>query len=324
MIRSLCVAAACGLLGLGIDGAHGQGFPSRAINLVVPAAPGGVTDALGRLLAQRFSETWGQQAVVENKAGANNQIAAEYVAKSPPDGHTLLIGPEVTFTANPSLYPKLAYDPVKDFTPIVGLVIINHALVINPKLPARDVKELIAYAKAHPGELNYGTFGAGSTGHLNMELLRSLAGVELTAVHYKGATPALTDVVAGHIQMMYISVGSAVEPARGGLVRLVGVGADKRMVQLPDVPTVAESGLPGYRAVSWFGLFGAANTPRPIVDKINAEVRRIFADPAVRRDVLDPQFFEPIAGTPEQLSGFLGSEAEKFGKLIRAMNIKGE
>jgi tripartite-type tricarboxylate transporter receptor subunit TctC len=324
MTRWLRALLALGFVGIGATAAQSQTYPSKTITIVVPAAPGGVTDALGRMLAQRFTEAWGQQAIVENKAGANNQIAAEYVAKSPPDGHTLFIGPEVTFVANPALYAKLNYDPVKDFTPIVGLVIINHALIVNPKLPVQNVKELIDYAKKHPGELNYGTFGVGSTGHLNMELLQTVAGVKLVPVHYKGATPALTDVIAGHIQMMFISVGSAVPPAQSGHVRMLAVGAAKRMALLPDVPTVAESGLPGYQAVSWFGLFAPPGTPRPIVDKLNGEVRRIFADPTVKKNFLDQQFFEPIAGTPEQLSDFLKSESQKFTKLIRDLNIKGE
>src|SRR5262249_50691552 len=170
----------------------------------------GVTDMLGRVLAKRFTADWGQQTIVENKPGANNQIAAEYVAKAAADGYTLFVGPEMTFVVNPSIYGKLPYDPVRDFTPITGLITINHALIVNPSLPVASVTELVALARSRPGELNYGTFGIGSSGHLNMELLQSQAGVKLTPVHYKGATPALTDVIAGHIQLMFISVGSAV------------------------------------------------------------------------------------------------------------------
>ncbi len=328
MAGRLRLAFALGMLGaLAFGGALAQApsFPSRVVTLVVPAAPGGVTDLLGRLLAQHFSDDFGQQAVVENKAGANNQIAAEYVAKSPPDGHMLLIAPEVTFVANPSLYGRLSYD-IKEFAPITGLVSINHALIVNPSLPVHDMRELIDYAKAHPGELNYGTYGVGSTGHLNMELLQRLAGIKLVAVHYKGATPALTDVIAGHIQLMFISAGSAIEPAKAGKVRLLAVGAAKeRMKLLPDVPTVAEAaGLPGYQAVSWFGLLSSAGTPRPVVDKINAEVRRVLADANVHRTFLDPQLFEPIAGTPEQLADVLAAETRKWSALIREANIKGE
>jgi tripartite-type tricarboxylate transporter receptor subunit TctC len=323
--RWLCVLLALGLLGgaAAPGPARAQTYPSKVINIVVPAPPGGVTDSLGRMLAQRFSQVWGQQTIVENKAGANNIIAAEYVAKSAPDGHTLLIGPEVTFVANPSLYAKLPYD-IKDFTPIVGLVLINHGLIVHPSLPVHSVPELIAYAKKHPGELNYGTYGVGSTAHLNMELFQALTGTKLVPIHYKGAAPAMTDVIAGHIQLMYLSAASAVQPAAAGQVRFLAVGAGERMALLPDVPTVADGGVPGYRSVSWFGLFAAAGTPRPVVDKINGEVRRFFADPAVVKNFLDPQLFEPIAGTPEQLTDYLGVEAQKWSKVIRDAGIKGE
>jgi tripartite-type tricarboxylate transporter receptor subunit TctC len=321
----LPIAVAFGIL-LNAVGALAQAppYPVRTITIIVSAAPGGVTDALGRVLAQRLTEAWGQQVIVENKPGANNQIAAEYVAKAPADGYTLFVVPEVTFVVNPSLYARLGYDPVKDFTPIVGLVTINHALVVNPSLPVENVKELIDLAKRKPGELNYGTFGIGSSGHLNMEMLQTLAGVKFVPVHYRGATPALTDVIAGHIQLMFISVGSAVPPWRAGKVKLIAVGAPKRMALLPEVPTIAESGITGYEAVSWFGLFGPAGMPREIVTKINTEVRRIFADAAFHKNFLEPQFFEPIAGAPEQLSEFIRVEEPKWRKVVRDANVKGE
>jgi tripartite-type tricarboxylate transporter receptor subunit TctC len=322
MIRATRSLAAAALLLAA--GASAQTFPSRPITIVVPAAPGGVTDMLGRILAKRFTDKWGQQAIVENKPGANNQIAAEYVARAAPDGYTLFVGPETTFVVNPSIYPKLSYDPVKDFTPITGLITINQALLVNPSLPVNDVKELLALAKSKPGELNYGTFGIGSSGHLNMELFQSEAGIRLTPVHYKGATPALTDVMAGHIQLMFISVGSAVPQARAGKVRMLAVGARKRLEGLPDVPSVAESGLPGFEAVSWFGLYGPAGMPPEIVAKINGEVRSLFADPEVRKTFLAPQFFEPLVDSPAELAGFLDAEAKKWGKVIGDAKIKVE
>jgi tripartite-type tricarboxylate transporter receptor subunit TctC len=302
----------------------GAGYPVRPVTIVVPASPGGVTDALGRTLAQRFTEAWGQQVIVENRPGANNQIAAEYVTKAPPDGHTLLIGPEVTFVVNPSLYAKLPYDPVKGFTPISGLVTINQALIVNPALPVQNVKELIALARQKPGEINYGTFGIGSSGHLNMELFQALAGVKLQPVHYKGATPALTDVVAGHIQLMFISVGSAVPQWKADKVKLIAVGADKRMALLPEVPTVAESGLPGYEAVSWFGLFGPPGMPAEVVAKINAEVRHTFEDPEIKKSFLARQYFESIAGTPQQLASYIKADELKWRKVIQDAKVKGE
>ena len=304
--------------------ATAQTYPAKPITIIVPAAPGGVTDALGRILAQKFTETWGQQAIVENKPGANNQIAAEYVAKAPPDGYTLFIGPEVTFVVNPSLYARVPYDAAKDFAPITGLVTINHALIVHPSLPVDSVKDLIALARQKPGEINYGTFGIGSSGHLNMELLQSLAGAKFQPVHYKGATPALTDVMAGHIQMMFISVGSAVPQWKAGKVKLIAVGASQRMPLLPEAPTVAESGIAGYEANSWFGLFAPAGTPPDIVAKVNGEVRRIFADPDFKKSFLDRQYFSSIVGSPEELSAYLKSEEQKWSKVIRDAKVKAE
>ena len=299
-------------------------YPAKPVTIVVPASPGGVTDALGRMLAQRFTAAWGQQVIVENKPGANNQIAAEYVTKAAPDGYTLFVGPETTFVVNPSLYAKLAYDPVKGFTPISGLVTINHALIVNPALQVANVKELIALAKQKPEEIDYGTFGVGSSGHLNMELFQALSGAKFLAIHYKGATPALTDVVAGHIQMMFISVGSAVPQWKADKVKFIAVGAGKRMALLPEIPTVAESGLPGYEAISWFGLFGPPGMPADIVAKINAEVRRILADPEIKKSFLERQYFESIAGSPEQLANYIKSDEPKWRKVIKDAKVQGE
>ena len=299
-------------------------YPVKPIAVIVPASPGGVTDALGRMLAQRFTQAWGQQVVVENRPGANNQIAAEFVTKSEPDGYTLFIGPETTFVVNPSLYAKLPYDPIKGFSPIAGLVTINHALIVNPALPVRNVKDLIALAKEKPGAINYGTFGIGSSGHLNMELFQALSGAKFQAVHYKGATPALTDVMAGHIQMMFVSAGSAVPQWKAGKVNLLAVGAAKRMRLLPEVPTVAESGLPGYEAVSWFGLFGPPGMPAEVVAKINEEVRKTLSDPEIKRDFLDQQYFESIAGTPEELASRIKSDEPKWRKVIHDAKVRVE
>ena len=299
-------------------------YPVKPITIIVPAAPGGVTDVLGRMLAQRFTQVWGQQVVVENKPGANNQIAAEFVTKSEPDGYTLFIGPETTFVVNPSLYARLPYDASKGFSPICGLVTINHALITNPALPAHNVKDLIALAREKPGQINYGTYGIGSSGHLNMELFQALSGVKFQAVHYKGAAPALTDVMAGHIQMMFVSVGSAVPQWKAGAVNLLAVGATQRMRLLPDVPTIAESGLPGYEAVSWFGLFGPPGMPAEIVAKISEEVRRTFSDPGIKQDFLDRQYFESIAGTPQELVSRIRSDEPKWRKVIHDANVRVE
>jgi tripartite-type tricarboxylate transporter receptor subunit TctC len=303
------------------DAARAQAYPSKPVTIVIPAAPGGVIDALGRVLAQRLSEAWKAQVVVEHRPGANNQIAAEYVTKAPPDGHTLFISPEVTFAVNPSLYKKLPYDPVKGFTPISGLVTINHALIFHPSVQVESVKDFIELAKKKAGAINYGTFGAGSTGHLNMELFQTLSGTKMTAVHYKGATPALTDVVGGHIQAMFISVGSAVPQWQERKVKLVAVGAGQRMKLLPEVPTVAESGLPGYEAISWFALFGPPGMPADITAKLNAEVRRIFADPQLQKSFLDKQYFSSIVGSPEDLTARIKADEPKWRKVIQGAGM---
>jgi tripartite-type tricarboxylate transporter receptor subunit TctC len=320
--RRAAAAAAClAAAAAASTAAVAAGYPSKPITIIVPASPGGVTDMLGRMLAQHFAADWGTEVVVENKPGANNQVAAEYVAHQPGDGATLFVGPETTFIVNPTLYDHLPYDPVKDFTPITGLVQINHALILNPSVPADNVKELIALGKAKPGQLNYGTYGVGSSGHLNMEMFKAMTGVNFVAVHYKGATPALQDVLAGHIQMMFVSTGSAVPQVKAGGVKMIAVGAEKRMALLPDVPTVAET-VPGFVAVSWFALFGPAGMPPDVVAKINGEVRKIFADPGVQKTFLDAQYFDSIAGSPQELRQRIRTEEPKWHKLIEEAHIK--
>ncbi len=322
MTKTLGALLAFGLMGA--IPAAAQSYPSKTITIVVPASPGGVTDTLARQLAQRFTEKWGQQAVVENRPGANNSIAAEYVSKSAPDGHTLFIGPDGTFVANPSLYPKLPYDPDKSFTPVTGLVIINHALITNPSVPAKNVTNLLAMAKEKPATINYGTFGIGSSGHMNMELLQNMSGAKFQAVHYKGATPALTDTIAGHIQMMFVSVGTAVPQWRADKVKFIAVSSAKRMPQLPDIPTVSESGVPGYEAVSWFGLFGPAGMPADVTAKINGEIRAMHAEAEFKKTFLDKFYFQSIAGPPEQLTKFIKDEEPKWRKIITDAKIKVE
>ena len=298
-----------------------QDFPSRPVRIVVPQSAGGVTDVIARALAQRFAAAWGQPVVVENKAGANYQIGAAAVAKAEPDGTTLLVMSEA-FVISPLLTSKPAYDPARDFAPITSLISVNHALAAHPSLPASSVSELIALAKRRPGELDYGTYGVGSTGHLNMELFESAAGIKLTPVHYKGAVPALTDVIAGHIPMMFISVSSVIEPWKAGELKLLGVGSPQRLPQLPDVATIAESGLTDFRALTWFGLFATGGTPSAIVDKINGDVRQILADPEFRQRFLDPQIFEPFTSSPGQFADFLRAETQKWTRVVHDANLK--
>ena len=322
MKMPMAVCLMVGLLG-GAASASAQTYPTKTITLVSPAPAGGVTDIIGRGLALRFSKAWGQQAVVENKPGANNQLAAEYIVNSSADGHTLFIAPDGTFVANPSLYPKLPYDPYKSFTPISGLMIINHGLILNKDFVPNSVAELIALAKQKPGEINYGTYGIGSSGHLNMVLLETMAGVKLQAIHYKGAAPVFNDVLAGHIQMGFVSAGSAVQQMRAGLLKMIAVGGQKRIAQLPDIPTIAET-IPRYEAVSWFGLFGPAGMPPDVVAKINKEVRELFADPEFKQTFLDRYLFQSIAGSPEELMSFMKFEEPKWRKIIQDARIKVE
>ncbi len=315
MIRAArYLSVACALL-LAPAAAHAQAYPSRPITIVVPAAPGGVTDMLGRILAKRLTEAWGQQAIVENKPGANNQIAAELVARAAPDGNTLFVGPETTFVVNPSIYAKLNYDPVKDFTPITGLITINQALLVTPSLPVGSVKELIALARQKPGALNYGTFGIGSSSHLNMELFAGAAGVRLTPVHYKGATPALTDVMAGHIQFMFSDVPPALPLIVGGKLRALGVTTDKRNAALPDVPTVADT-VPGYEASAWFGIGAPKNTPPEISAKLNKAVNDALADPKMKAKLADLGGI-PMPGSPADFGKVMADETAKWEKVVK-------
>jgi len=303
--------------------ASAQSYPLKPIHIVVPFAPGGITDILARALGQKLTEGWGQQVVIENKPGANSQIGAEMVAKAAPDGYTLLVSADTTFSMNPHLYVKLGYDPVKDFAPISGLGISPQALVVHPSVPVKNLAELIDYAKKHPGELNYGTFGPGSSGHLNIVLLESLTGTKFTAVHYKGAAPAITDVLGGHIQMIIVSIGLVRKHFEAGTLKLIGFGSAQRLAQFPDVPTIAES-LPGYEAASWYGLVAPKGTPRDIVEKLSAETQKIFGDPAFRDKFLAPAMTFSIASPPEQFEQRINADLVKWGKVIKDAKVQVE
>jgi tripartite-type tricarboxylate transporter receptor subunit TctC len=299
----------------------GQSFPSKPVHLVVPYAAGGGADTLARSLAQHMSTLWSQPVVVENRAGANTAIGSVFVAKSAPDGYTLLMI-ETALVINPSLYSKLPYDPFRDFTPVAGLVAINQALVVNTSLPARDLTAIISLAKTKPGAMTYASFGLGSTAHLNMEMLQQMAGIQMIHIQYKGTAPAMVDVISGHVNMMFTSTGGALPHWKSGKVRIVAIGSKARLPQFPDVPTVIEAGLPGYEATAWFGLVAPAATPRPVIGLINGAVRKAFADPAFRDKSITPQAFEPIADSPEQFGAYMRSEAEKWGQVARNSKVK--
>jgi tripartite-type tricarboxylate transporter receptor subunit TctC len=307
----------------GASPAQAQSYPTRTITLTVTAAAGGVTDVVARALGQRLSEAWGQQVVIENKGGAAHVVGAQSVAKAAPDGYSLLVAEAGTFVINPTLYGKgkLPYDEDKDFAPITGIVRINQALLGHPSVPAKNVAELIALAKQKPGELTYGTAGIGSAPHMNMVLLESMAGVKLVPVHYRGAAPALTDVIAGHVNLMSVSVSLALPPFRSGQIKIFGIGSPKRLAPAADIPTVAESGLPGYEAATWFGLFATAGTPREVVLKLNAEVQKILSDPGFREKFLAPQMFEPMASTPEAFADYIKAQTQKWAKVIHEQKL---
>lgn len=301
--------------------ARAEPFPSRPITIVVPAAPGGVSDVMGRLIAQRLQQAWGQQTIVENRGGANHVIGAAMVGKAPPDGHMMMVAAETVFVINPVLHGgKLPYD-VKDFAPVTGLVRINQGLLAHPSLPANSIAELIALAKKRPGEITYGSSGFGAAGHVNVALLESMTGIKLAPVHYRGATPALNDVLAGHIMLTSVSLSASVPPYRAGKARLLAVGSLKRRPEIPEVPTTAET-VPGYEAVTWFGLFTTAGTPRETIGRISTEVQKLFGDPAFRERVIVPNMFEPMASSPEQFAEFIRTDTAKWAKVLREANIK--
>jgi len=308
---------------------HGASFaqgsyPDRPITLIVTAAAGGVTDVAARAVGQELSKAWGQPVIVENRGGAAHILGAQSVAKADPDGYTLMVGEAGTFTINPTVYPpgKLPYDTDKDFVPISGLVRINQALIADNKLPANNAAELIVLAKQEPDALTYGTAGIGSAPHMNMALFESMAGVKLQAVHYRGAAPALNDIASGSINLMSVSVSLALPAVRGSRAKMLGIGSERRIPQAPDILTVAESGLPGYQAVTWFGLFGPAKLPRDIVMKLNGEVTKIFADPDFHTRFLEPQMFAAMPGSPEEFAAYIKKERDKWAKVIHEANIK--
>ena len=327
--RNAIIAVALGAvfaagLGFAASAESVPSYPAKPIRLVVPFAPGGITDILARALGQRLAEAWGQQVVVENRPGANSQVGAEVVARAAPDGYTLMVSADTTFVMNPHLYGKVTYDALADFVPVSGLGISPQALVVHPGVPAVNVSGLVGLARTKPGELNYGTFGIGSSGHLNIELLQTMTGTKFTAVHYKGAAPALTDVIGGHIQMMIVSIGLVTQPWQAGQLKVLGFGSAARIAQFPDVPTIAESGLAGYEAASWYGLVAPHGTPREIVNKLSAETQRIFGDATFREKFLAPNMIFSIAGSPEEFAARIRTDYVKWGKVIKDANVKVE
>ncbi|HZR62937.1 MAG TPA: tripartite tricarboxylate transporter substrate binding protein [Xanthobacteraceae bacterium] len=298
-------------------------YPQRPITIIVTAAAGGVTDVVARALGQGMTKDWGQPVVIENRGGAAHILGAGAVAKAEPDGYTLMVAEAGTFTINPVIYPKgkLPYDTDTAFAPISGLVRINQALLADKKLPVKNAAELIALAKQKPGQLTFGTAGIGSAPHMNIELFENMAGVKFTPVHYRGATPALNDLRAGTVNLMSVSVSLALPPYRAGEIKMLGIGSAKRLPLVPDIPTVAETGLPGYQAVTWFGLFGPSAMPHDLVAKLNAEVQKVFSDPEFQKRFMEPQMFEAMPGSPQDFATFIKGEQAKWAKVIRDGHI---
>jgi tripartite-type tricarboxylate transporter receptor subunit TctC len=296
-------------------------YPEKPIRIVVPVAPGGLSDATARAVAARFQKAWGQQVIIENRAGGNFQIGATAVTTAPPDGYTLLLGLDGPIAINPSLYRKLSYNPFTDLVPISGIAKADQVIMANPALPAKDTRELLILAKEKPGEITFGAFGLGSTSHLYMEMLQSMTGVKFQAVQYKGATPMVTDVVAGHVNVTSVSLGQSLQLHRDGKVRILGVGTKERVAVLPDVPTVAES-VPGYEAKAWFGLFAPAGTPANIIAKLNGEVQAMAADSEFRETVLGPYQMSPIASSPNEFSAFIKHEAATWKAIIEQAKLQ--
>ncbi len=299
-----------------------QAYPTRPVTLVIPFPPGGGNDALGRMVADKMSRSLGQQIVVDNRGGAGGTIATRAVARSAPDGHTILLGYTGTLAINPSLYANPGYDPRKDFAPIGLIGELSSVLVVHPSLPVRSVAELIAYAKARPGRIDY-AFVPGTVGHITTELFASIAGIEITRIPYKGNGPALTDLIGGHVSMMFLSILPILEHVRAGTLNALAVTNATRSRLLPNVPTVAQSGVPGFSAVIHYGLLAPPGTPRDIIERLNAAlVAALSADDVRAR--LAAEGGEPLPGTPQDYAADIDSEEIKWGALVRKLNLKVE
>jgi tripartite-type tricarboxylate transporter receptor subunit TctC len=302
---------------------NARNWPTRPVTIIVTAAAGGVTDVVARAVGQRLSVMWGQPVIIENKGGGGHILGAQSVARATPDGHTLLVAEAGTFVLNPTLYTrdKLGYDVERDLAPITGLVRINQAIVASNDLPAGTIAELIALAKQKPGALTYGTASIGSAPHMNMLKLENMTGVKLQPVHYRGAAPALNDVMAGHISLMSISTSLAAQPFRDHRLKILGIGSARRVPQLAGVPTVAESGVPGYEAVTWFGLATTGGTPPEIIAKIDADVQSVMNEETFRARFMDPQMFESMVATPAQFRAYIDAEIGSWAKIIREQHL---
>lgn len=313
----------CLLAMLAATPAVSQTYPVRPVRIIVTFPPGGPTDFVGRAMAQKLGEAFGQQFVVDNRAGAAGVIGTDVAAKSAPDGHTLLLGTSGGLSVNPALRPKLPYNAFTDFAPISLVVINPQILVVHPSMPVTSVRELIKLARSHPGEINYASVGVGSPNHLGMELLKSMTKIDMVHIPYKGTAPAVTDLISGRVSLMFNSMPSVLPQVAARKLRGIAVGSAQRSPAVPDIPTVAESGVPEFEYVTWYGLYAPAATPKEIVARLNVEVVRILADPEVARRFAT-QGAEPKSTTPEALARFQREEYERWKRVIQSAGIKPE
>jgi tripartite-type tricarboxylate transporter receptor subunit TctC len=313
----LAVIAACG------GPAAAENYPGHPITLVVPFPPGGSTTIVARIIADKMSATLGQSIVIDNRGGAGGTVATRAVARSSPDGYTIVLGYTGTLGIGPSLYPNVGYDPTKDFAPIGRIGTAPNTLVVHPSFPVHSVAELIAYAKANPGKVNYGSAGIGTVSHVCGEYFAAIAGIKLTHIPYKGTGPAVTDLLGGHIPMAFAPIPATHENAKAGRLRMLAVTSAVRSSLLPDVPTVAEQGLPGFEAVLRYGLVAPAGTPRAIIDRLNKELNAALTNDEVRKR-LAIEGAEPLPSTPEQYGADIEREEAQWSKVVKASGAKAE
>ncbi len=311
--------ALCLALGFALEAAA-QAYPAKPIRFIVPFPPGGSADILARAIGQKAGEGLGQSLIIENRPGAGTAIGAEALAKSAPDGYAIMIGTVSSHAINPALNPKLPFDPVKDFTPVSLVASIPFAMIVHPSVPAKTVEEFVALARAKPGTLNYSSAGSGTSNHLAGELLKSMAGIDIVHVPYKGSAPALNDLISGQVALMFDLVLTAAPHVKSGAVRGLAVTSAKRSSVLPDLPTVAES-IPGYEVSAWFGIFAPAGVPQPVVQRLNAEFVKALREPDLRQR-LASQGAEPITSTPEEFAAYLRSEIDKWAKVVKVAGMK--
>jgi tripartite-type tricarboxylate transporter receptor subunit TctC len=315
--RAALAAIATAAIGAAIPaGAFAQAaYPNKPVTIVVPFAAGGTTDILARIIAQALTVEMGQSVIVDNRAGAGGNIGGALAAKAPADGYTLFMGTVGTHAINAALYKKMPFDPVKDFAPLTRVANVPNLLVANPAQPYKSVKELIAYAKAHPGKVNFGSSGNGSSIHLSGELFKSLAKVDMVHVPYKGSAPAVTDLLGNQIGIMFDNMPSAIQHVRSGKLVPIAVTTAKRSPELPNVPTIAEAGVPGYEATSWFGMFAPTGTPAPVLAKLNGALVKVLGQADVKKKI-NEQGAETYSETPEQFAAFIKTESVKWGKVV--------